>query len=262
MWIRHWGLTHDPFADLGSPYVSLPSHDEAISQLVYAVESSQPRVVVHGAAGAGKTTVLREAIRLIRGPRRRIVAVNEAPASAGLLVRLAARLGARPSRESSLGEHWRTLERAIRICCLEGFHVILAIDDIQQQSGSAEDLVQVLARISRLGSRGLTIVEIHRDDPDNSVINHDPWLPRARLKALTQSEAEDFLLRKLAAAGCRERVFTPRAITRLQSLCSGVPRGLERLATLSLTVGAIRGIEVVSPDIVDDIARQWLPHAQ
>ncbi len=80
---------------------------------------------------------------------------------------------------------------------------------------------------------------------------------RAGLKPLTRSEAEHYLHQKLAAAGCKERMFTSRAITRLQSLCAGVPRSLERLATLSLTAGAVRGIEVVSPEIVDGVARDW-----
>jgi len=157
------------------------------------------------------------------------------------------------------------LERAVRVCGLEGFQVVLAIDDCQAAGGSGGDLAPDLARLSQLGSRvgrGLTLVEVRQDDPDQPAIEDEGWVLSARLRTLTQSEVEDYLLRKLAAAGCQKRVFTSRAITRLQSLAAGVPRNLERLATLSLSAAAVRGLEVVSPDLVDGVARQWLfrPH--
>ena len=31
VWMPHWGLSRDPFAETDSPYVSLPSHDEAVA---------------------------------------------------------------------------------------------------------------------------------------------------------------------------------------------------------------------------------------
>jgi type II secretory pathway predicted ATPase ExeA len=258
MWMRHWGLEGDPFADLGSPYVSLPSHDEAIARLAYAVQTGQPRVVVRGSPGLGKTTVLRQAISQVRSPRRRIVVVSEPLDDAILWSQLAEGLGVQVGREPSSGQAWKALERAARVLCLEGFQVVVAIDDCRR---CARDFARGLIGLGRLGSRDchrLTLIEIHRGDPDQSAMDADRWALRAGLKPLTRSEAEDYLLCKLAGAGCRQRIFSSRAITRLQSHCSGVPRGLERLAMLSLTAAAIRGIEVVSPDVVDGVAREWL----
>jgi len=265
MWIRHWGLARDPFAEPGSPYVSLPSHDEAIARLAHAVETGQPHVVVRAARGLGKTTVLHQAISQIRSPRCRMVVVSEPLDGAILLGRLAEGLGAQPSRERSVGQAWRSLERAVRVLCLEGFQVVLAIDDCRGPGGSAGSLAPGLVGLGRLAprdGRGVTVVEVHRDDPVQSAMDDDRWALRAGLKPLTRSEAEDYLHQKLAGAGCRKRIFTSQAITRLQSLCAGVPRGLERLATLSLTAGAIRGIEVISPEIVDGVAREWLSGAR
>ena len=71
MWMRHWGLERDPFAEPGSPYVSLPSHDEAVARLVHAIETSQRRAVLTAPAGLGKTAVLRR-----RLPRRRVRGVD------------------------------------------------------------------------------------------------------------------------------------------------------------------------------------------
>ncbi len=260
MWMRHWGLARDPFAEPGSPYVSLPSHDEAVARLAYAVQTGQSRVLVRAATGLGKTAVLRQAISQIRGPRCRIVVVSEPLDGATLLGQLGEGLGAQLGCEPSLGQAWRSLERAVRVLCLEGFQVVLAIDDCRGPGGSAGNLVRGLVGLGRLAPRdrrGVTVVELHRADPDQSAMDDERWALRAGLKPLTRSEAEGYLHQKLAAAGCSERIFTSRAVTRLQSLCAGVPRGLERLAALSLTAGAICGIEVVSPDVVDRVARDW-----
>lgn len=76
------------------------------------------------------------------------------------------------------------------------------------------------------------------------------------LESLTRSQAESYLAAKLAGAGCRENLFTARAITRLHCLCAGVPRGLQQLATRCLMAGASRGLEVIPPELVDRLANE------
>ena len=75
MWLRHWGLAHDPFVGTHSPYVPLPSHDEAVARLVYSIERQQRFITLFAEAGLGKTTVVPQAIKETRSPRRRIVLV-------------------------------------------------------------------------------------------------------------------------------------------------------------------------------------------
>src|SRR6516162_5986040 len=123
MWLSRWGLARDPFAELGSPYVSLPTHDEAVARLGYAVETGLSQVVVRAASGLGKTTVLRHAIGQIRGPRRRIVIASGLLETSLILGRLAEGLGATVARQASWSEAWKSLEYAIRVLCIEGFQV-------------------------------------------------------------------------------------------------------------------------------------------
>jgi type II secretory pathway predicted ATPase ExeA len=78
------------------------------------------------------------------------------------------------------------------------------------------------------------------------------------LERITRSEAETYVEAKLSAAGCAEHIFTPRALTRLHCWSEGVPRGIDQLATLSLMAGALNGLEVVSPDVVDGVALRHL----
>ncbi len=58
---------------------------------------------------------------------------------------------------------------------------------------------------------------------------------------------------KLAAAGCREAIFSQRAVTRLHFHSRGSPSGLDRLASLCLMAGAYRGLEAISSDVVEGV---------
>ena len=76
----------------------------------------------------------------------------------------------------------------------------------------------------------------------------------ARLKRLTRSETVAYLAGKLRGAGRNENdeVFTPRALTRLHAASEGIPRTIDRLALLALMSGAARGLEMITPEIVEE----------
>jgi type II secretory pathway predicted ATPase ExeA len=254
MWLSHWGLTHDPFAAAASPYVSLSSHDEAVALLGYAVETGEPEVMICGSRGIGKTTVLRRAIAQVRGPSRRIVVVSEPPDDAVLLGRLAEGLGTHVGDEPTPGRAWKALERAVRARCLEGLQVVLAIEDCRRFAESPLRGLIGFWRAFAGNRRGVTVVEVVGDNLDHFAAAEFRRALHAVLKPMTRSETEEYLRQKLAAAGSRVSVFTSRAITRAHALCAGVPRGVERLATLSLIAGASRGVDQISAEIIEGVA--------
>jgi len=263
VWIGHWRLERDPFAEPESPYVPLPSHDEAVARLVHTIQTSQRRTIFIAAAGLGKTTVLRRAFAETRSPRRRFAAVSCPSDGSLLFTLLAERLGERVGREPGRLGSWRGLERAIRVSSLEGFQIILAVDDCDDQG--ARTVRRELDSLVRLGSNvdtDLTIIQLERAHRHSGPGSSGSWNLAISLRALTRSQAEHYLATKLHAAGCTEPVFTPRAITRLHGLSAGVPRGLQQLASLSLMAGAVRGLEVIPPDLVDGVARECCDQEQ
>jgi type II secretory pathway predicted ATPase ExeA len=255
VWLRHWGLARDPFGEANSPYVSLPSHDEAVARLVYSIERAERFVAFFAGAGLGKTTVVRRAVQQARGPRRRCILVGAATERSALLGRLADGLG-RPFGEGSDPERvWRSLERAVRSATVEGCHLVFVIDgrDEEVDPATLTDLA-ALSAAGRPTGPNLSTIRVgrgaHRERPEWP----DRWTLAIGLDRLTRSQAGSYLDAKLADAGCRDRVFTPRALTRLHCWSEGVPRGLDRLATFALMAGAVQGLEVVPPEVVDGVA--------
>jgi type II secretory pathway predicted ATPase ExeA len=260
VWMPHWGLSRVPFAELDSPYVSLPSHDKAVARLVFAVETSQRWTVLAGPSGLGKTVVVRRALAQTSSPRRRFALVSCPADGTLLLTLLAERLGQRVGREPSRLAAWRALERAVRLATLTSFQVVIVIDDCDDRiDETTRRELDSLARLGSLGSASLTIIQVETTGAECLPIAHGAWSLTVGLEPMTRSQAEGYLVTKLEQAGSSERVFTPRAITRLHALSLGVPGGLEHLASRCLMAGAVRGLEVIHPDVVDTVAGELWP---
>jgi MSHA biogenesis protein MshM len=256
VWMSHWGLLRDPFAEIASPYVSLPSHNEAVAQLVFAVETSQRRAILGAPAGLGKTAVMRRVFSEVLNPGRRLVAVSCPRDGTLLFALLAERLGQRVAPEPSRLAAWRALERGVRLASLQGFQVVLIIDDCDDQvDATVRRDFDSLAQIgSSTTTTGLTIIQFERTDGEAQPVGCGVWSPIVCLERLTRSQTEMYLATKLEWAGSTDRIFTPRALTRIHALSSGVPRGLEQIASICLMGGAVRGLEVINPELVDAAA--------
>ncbi len=263
MWKSHWKLLHDPFGGSGRPYVPVPPHEEAVARLVDTIETGGQRAVLRAGAGLGKSMVLARALSETRSPLRRAVIVSSAIDGAGLFAGLAEGLGRRVAPGASRGASWRALGEAVRLCRWQRLRVILAIDDCQHLSEPVDRLdLERLVHLDVHPESRLTVLQVFRSDEDEPPSGPSaavPWELVIRLPALTRGNAEAYLRAKLALAGRSGLTFTPRAITRLHAASAGNPRTLDRLASLALMAGALRGLEIVSPDVVEGVARECAP---
>jgi len=259
---RHWGLTHDPFADGAGPFVETPVHREAAERLAYLIAAGERLAVLRAPAGLGKSRVLGHALGHSREPGRRIARVAGPLDGAGLFAGLAEGLGARLPAGAGRPAAWKALGDAVRVCRFSGQAVVLAVDDCHLPDRPADRLdLRRLAQLDPHPATRLTVVLSGRDededgdeDDDRPGPPPDSWGLAIRLMPLSRAEAGPYLEAKLAAAGRAEVAFTPRAVTRLHARSGGVPRGLDRLASLALMAGALRGLEVITPEVVEGAA--------
>ncbi len=254
MWKRHWKLVREPFDDPGTPYLSFPGHDEAVARLVQTIETGQRFAMLRAAAGLGKSRVLSRALAESRNPTRRIALVRTPGDSTLLLSGLAESLGMRVPVGDSRSAAWKALADAVRLCRWQRLQTILAIDDCQDFLKGSDRLdLERLALLDAHPDSRITVLAVLRGN-SQTASGESPWSLAIRLAPLTRSEVERYLVEKLAAAGRDEATFTPRAIQRLHLITAGVPRGLDRLATLALMAGAVRGLEIIPPDLIDGVA--------
>jgi general secretion pathway protein A len=253
VWKSHWKLDRAPFADSTAPYVSLPSHDEAVAKLVDTIESAQRRAFLTADAGLGKTMVLHRAFDEARNPGRRFARLTCARDGTLLVAMLAERLGERVAREPSRLAAWRALERAVKLASIHGNHVIVGIDNCETANAEVHRDIDSLVSLASAASAKMTVIQSGRTRRLRRVDFEGTWAPAIKLDSLTRSQADAFLTAKLRSAGRDEPVFSTRAITRLPCLSGGVPRLIEQLATLCLMGAAERGLDHVTPEIVDSV---------
>jgi len=256
VWRRHWKLSRDPFLGPGSAYVPITSHQEALARLVHTVEAGERLAILRAAAGLGKTTVLARALAELRSPARKIARISSPHDGEALLAGLAEGLGARVLAGGGRSAAWRALNEAIRLSRWQGLHVVLAIDhwpNPADPSGGRE--LDRLVHLDPQNDDGLTILQVLRAEKDEEM-SLDPWQLTIGLAPLMLVELEYYVSAKLSAAGRDEPTFTPRALKKLHALSGGNPRGVDRLASLALMAGAWRGLEIVTPEVIDGVAQE------
>jgi type II secretory pathway predicted ATPase ExeA len=200
----------------------------------------------------GKTLVLGRALDEARDPCRRFALTSNPMDGGHLYFRLAERLGSRGSGSANRGAACTALEQTVRGCALQGFQVVLAVDDCAPliAAGAVDDL----RRLGQIGSSAggrVTVLLVLDEENRDWAQTFRSWTLAIGLRPLSCSEAETYLTAKLAVAGCREAIFSHRAVARLHLHSGGSPAGLDRLASLCLMAGAYRCLEAVTSDVVE-----------
>jgi type II secretory pathway predicted ATPase ExeA len=235
--------------------------EEAVARVVDAVETGQRWAAVRGDAGLGRSTVLARAARELRRPDCRIARVGAPVDGTTLWLTLAEGLGTRPRRGASRAAAWAALREAVRLCRWQKLSAVLLVDDAQTLCDDSDrsDLDRLVDLEPGEATR-LTVVAAFREpeEPADEPTHRVPWELDVRLTPLRLSDTTSYVETKLAAAGRTESLFTPRAFVRLHDLSGGVPRGIDRLASLSLMAAALRRLEVVTPDVVEGVLRECL----
>jgi MSHA biogenesis protein MshM len=235
-----------------------------VARLVYSIEARDRLAVLSGPPGVGKSRVLAQAVHETRSPLRRVSKVNSPMDGADLFAGLARGLGVRQAKHAAgLADGWHMLQRGVRIFAQQGFQAVLVVENGQfpVESGKNRELER-LAHLGELADGVVTILLVTADELVLESLTSGIGTLRIRLNPLTRSEAETYLAAKLTAAGGDGTPFTPRAVTRLHALSGGIPRGLNRLATLAFMAGGSKRMESISAEVVDAVSEEFLQPPQ
>ena len=177
-----------------------------------------------------------------------------------LFTLLAERLGQPVGREPSRLGAWRALERAVRLASLQNFQVVLTIDDCDDQvdATTRRDL-DSLAHLGFDQDAGLTIIQVERTDGEPA------GRGRRRVAAVRQSRCRSLVLRQSVSRD--EARAGGKFGTDLHAAGDHAPsRFIAGTSARTGTAGGAlsadrggRGLEVISPDLVDAVAGERMP---
>ena len=263
MYESFFGLRERPFDLTPNPrYLVLTAgHREALSNLEYAIASHKGVTLLLGAAGTGKTTVIRSALERQTSHVMCVHLSNPSLTRNEFVEMLAARFElsrrARLSKAALLIE----LESLLRARQAAKATTVLIVDEAQSLSTELLEELRLLANIETDDQKLLSLVlagqpavAARLEEEDFRQLKQRVAL-RCELRPLTAQETITYAAGRIRAAGGEAaRTFTREAVLLLHERSGGIPRAINVLADNALLAGFARGESPVTREIVSEVA--------
>ena len=266
MYESFFGLRERPFDLTPNPryLVLTDGHREALSNLEYAIASHKGVTLLLGAAGTGKTTVIRAALARQTSHVTCVHLSNPSLTRNEFVELMATRFDlsrrARLSKAALLIE----LESLLRARHAAEAATVLVVDEAQSLSRELLEELRLLANIETDDHKLLSLiiagqpeVAARLEDDDLRQLKQRVAL-RCELRPLTAQETITYAAGRIRAAGGEAaRAFTREAVILLHERSGGIPRAINVLADNALLAGFARGESPVTREIVSEIATDF-----
>lgn len=259
MYESFFGLKESPFNITPDPrfiYLSR-QHLEALSTLLYGVESRRGFIEITGEIGAGKTTLCRTLLKEIQGRAHSAFIFNPKLSELELLQTIVEDFGIQAK-----GKRRKDIFDSLNHFLLEelekGNNAILIIDEAQNLSPRALEQIRLLSNLETTREKLLQIILVGQPELRELLARPDLAQLRQRiavryhLQALSLEDTGKYILHRLDVAGTEEQLFTPEAVEKIYERSEGVPRLINVLADRALLGAFAKGIRLVETTLVEE----------
>jgi general secretion pathway protein A len=235
MYQTYYGLDENPFrinTDTKFVYWS-QTHQGAYRHLLYSVQSDKNLIVLSGAVGTGKTTllhVLMEWVKTAEPTTRLAYVVHSTLTVTELLHYIAHELGLDCQAQSKV-EYVLALQRLSRQCAEHGERLLLILDEAQNYSHDVLEEVRLLSNIETPQDKQLQIILAGQPQLINNINQQDVYQLKQRvnvtynLMPLNYGETQAYIQKRLDVAGAQGRaLFHEDAIDAIYQYSQGLPR--------------------------------------
>jgi general secretion pathway protein A len=257
-----YGLKARPFDLTPDPrfLVVTEVHQEALSNLEYAIASRKGLTLLVGDAGTGKTTVIRAAIE--KQPERvHCVHLHNPALSKPEFVRmLAVQFGLSDTAKSSKTEFLLELEQLLKGRREASETTVLIVDEAQSLPFDLLDEIRLLSNIETSADKLLSL--IIAGQPEIADRLNDPAFRqfkqrialRCALRPLNLMESVGYIASRIqSAGGSPADVFTREAVVLIHEYAHGIPRTMNVLADNALVSGFAAQQRPVRMHLVRDV---------
>jgi general secretion pathway protein A len=269
MYRNFFGLRDNPFNVNPDPrFLYVTRHaQEALSCLMYGVQSRKGFILLTGEVGTGKTTLLNKLLDWLH--RHKVATAfmfNSRLDDTQFLDFMMADFGITcPSNMKSQVlmrlNHW-LLERY-----RAGETAVLIVDEAQNLSPEVLEEIRLLTNLETATEKLLQIVlsgqpelEQKLQKPELRQLRQRITL-RCKTHALTPEETSGYISERLRIAGANgEPIFTPEAVQAIHTYSRGIPRVVNLLCEHSLISAFVDQQKPVPTQTIDEVAREFELH--
>lgn len=263
MYEDFYGLSERPFNKTPDPKFLYESrkHAEALARLQHAIEEREI-ILLTGEIGTGKTLLSRALIDSMDEDYYPCLIINPRLSPSQLIRTVALRLG----MDDTVKQRHGLLE-AINARLYElyeaGKKPVIIIDEAQLIPGRQTFEELRLLTNFQLDDRNLLSLVLIGQTELKERLDRRPYRAlRQRigllyhLGPLDQDETKAYVEHRLKVAGRQAPLFGDAALTLLYKYSGGLPRMINTLAGNALIEGFGRGVDIIGPEIIEDVARE------
>jgi general secretion pathway protein A len=257
MYERYFRLNSKPFALSPDPSFLFPSrqHAAALTMLEYGIESQAIFCLLTGEIGSGKTTVVRQLIRMLGEKFAVGLVSNTHEHFTSVMPWALSALGIVSAADSDIARYEALTNSAIREYS-KGRRTVLIFDEAQNLSISLLEELRLLSNINSEGDTALQVLLVGQPELREKLAcaQLTQFAQRVsvdfHLDCLTLVEARAYVQHRLKVAGGSVTLFEADAIAFIHARTGGTPRLMNQLCDLALVYAFAEQVQSVDEQLV------------
>jgi general secretion pathway protein A len=266
MYLNFFNLKKEPFQITPDPsflYLS-PGHKEALASIIYGVEKKKGFVLIVGAVGVGKTTILRAYLEKAEKTSLKIIYLFNSNISYRNLLRYIFReLGVRPESDE-VCEMVHQLHQVLIEEYRQGRNVLLLVDEAQNMPIDTLENLRMLSNLETTSEKLIQIVFSAQPEFEKTLNLEElkqlkqRIAVRAVISPLNREEALLYIQHRLKKASEKESIiFTQPALNEVVRNAKGIPRVINVLCDNCLISAFGYSKKKVGLGVVKEILRDF-----
>ena len=260
MYERYFKLKSKPFALSPDPSFLFPSrqHAAALTMLEYGIESQAIFCLLTGEIGSGKTTVVRQLIRML-GDQFAVGLVSNTHERFGSILPWAlSSLGVAAPGDSDIAQYEALTNFAIREYG-KGRRTVLIFDEAQNLSIALLEELRLLSNINSERDTALQVLLVGQPELRSKLARAELTQFAQRvsvdfhLDCLSLIEARAYVQHRLKVAGCSAELFQPDAVAFIHARTGGTPRLMNQLCDLALVYAFAEQVQSIDEQLVRQV---------
>jgi general secretion pathway protein A len=268
MYKTFYSLKRNPFEITPDPSYLFPTrgHNEALAALYYGVRRHKGIVVLTGEVGTGKTLMLRYLLQLLKQSDDVAYAYifNGRLSPVEFLQYIARDLGL-PATSKNKGKLLFQIAHHLISRSQKKLTTVLVVDEAHHLSAEILEEIRLLTNLETPEEKLLQILMAGQPELNDKLDSvglrqlKQRVALRSHLVPLDSDETKGYIERRLQVAGSPHpsALFPPETIAAVFQHSQGIPRLINTICENALLTAHTRQMRSVSPDIIDDIAKDF-----